>query len=76
MLQLSEDEWLIIIGNEDGSINGTPSNQYASLLNNSKTITFKGYVKANRHYHWVNKVIENWANIYGVQMTIEMEDDD
>lgn len=64
-------EWVIIIGTDDGSINGTPSNQYAAFTNNAKTINFKGRSYPNPNYHWANRVIEFWARENGFQILLE-----
>ena len=57
-VQGNETEWLITIGNEDASINGTPTIQYAELLNFAQIIRGHG----NKHYHWVNEAVKEWIN--------------
>lgn len=82
--QGNEKEWIIVIGNEDSSINGTPSNRYASILNDAKAIsvpTKNGYkTYTNRHYHWVNAAIREWIfNHYdsdAVKLNSEVESED
>lgn len=66
--QGTEKEWVIVIGNDDTSINGTASNKYASILNDAETITRKKktadgvitYTYRNKHHHWVNAAIREW----------------
>jgi hypothetical protein len=74
MLQLNEKEWIVLIGNESGNINGTPSNVYASITNDARTLG--KYGKPNRNYHWVNKIIKKWAEENMIQFQIESDDDD
>lgn len=84
--QGTEKEWVIVIGNDDTSINGTASRTYASLLNDAKTITRKvktddGYIYKqykNRHYQWVNKAIREWINnnYNEVDFKVEVESED
>jgi len=87
--QGTEKEWIIVIGNDDTSINGTASNKYASLLNEARTITRKtktpndGYIYTtyeNRHYHWVNAAIREWIftnyNSDAVKLYSEVESED
>ncbi len=86
--QGNEVEWIIVIGNEDTSINGTASNRYASILNDAKTITYKkktadGYkyiTKSNKHYHWVNAAIREWIfanyNDDAIKLNSEVESED
>lgn len=86
--QGTEKEWLIVIGNDDTSINGTASNQYASLLNDARTITRKvktndGFIFTtyeNKHYHWINSAIREWIfNTYNddaVKLYSEVESED
>jgi hypothetical protein len=74
MLQVNEKEWIVLIGNESGSINGTPSNVYASITNDAKTLG--KYNKPNRNYHWVNKILKKWAEQNMLQFQIESDDDD
>lgn len=56
-VQGNPKQWLITIGNDDASISGTPTVQYAAMLNFSQTI--KGI--KNKHYHWVNKAVKEWV---------------
>ena len=71
--QGTEKEWIIVIGNDDTSINGTASNKYASLLNFEQTI--KG--RNNKHYQWVNKAIKEWMLVNGfLNLTTEVEAND
>lgn len=86
--QGNEKEWIIVIGNDDTSINGTASNQYASLLNDAKVITRKvktndGYTYKtynNKHWHWVNAAIREWIftnyNDDAIKLNSEVESED
>jgi len=73
-VQGNETEWLITIGNEDASINGTPTIQYAELLNFSFMI--RGH--KNKHYHWVNEAIKEWVQEnklhFEIQTDVDSED--
>lgn len=70
-VQGNPKEWLITIGNEDASINGTPTIQYAALLN------FEQFIRGhyNAHYHWVNDAVKEWIEENKLLMNIESEDD-
>lgn len=70
-VQGNPKQWLITIGNDDASISGTPTVQYAALLNFSQTI--KG-VK-NKHYHWVNKAVAEWIRENKLLLNLESEKD-
>ena len=59
LVQLNATDWQIIIGNDSGAINGTPSNQYAHITNDYATLGKNA--KQNRNYRWVNKTIKRWA---------------
>lgn len=74
LLQTSATDWLVLIGNDNSSINGVPSNRYASITNFNKTLGKNG--KANKNYHWVNKAIKAWVNANGIQFKIDGDDDD
>ena len=74
MLQLNAQEFVVIIGNADGSINGTPSNQYAAFTNNAKNITWRGKTFKNPNYHWANNAVLEWANKNILEIQIETED--
>lgn len=73
MVQLNENEWLVVIGNDNGSINGTPSNVYAHITNDYQTL---GNGASNRNYHWVNKTIKKWAKENMIQFSLESDDDE
>lgn len=64
--------WIITIGNEDASINGTATIEYAGLLNFKATI--KG--KNNKHYHWVNKAVKEWVEENKLLMSVMSEEED
>ena len=74
MIQLSAKEWEVIIGNESGNINGTPSERYASITNFNKTLGVNK--KPNPNYHWVNNAIKEWATENMLQFQMEDEEDD
>lgn len=74
MLQLNEREWVVLIGNESGNINGTPSNVYASITNDAITLGKNG--KANPNYHWVNKILKKWSEENMLQFELEGDDED
>lgn len=73
-MQLDEKNWEIIIGNDYGGMNGTPSNVYASITNFAKTLGKNG--KENKHYHWVNKTIKKWAEENMIQFQLEGDEDE
>lgn len=66
--------WIITIGNEDSSINGTATIEYAGLLNFKMTIRNH----ANKHYHWVNKAVKEWVeeNKLLIQVMSEESEED
>lgn len=70
-VQGNPTQWLITIGNDDASINGTPTIQYAALLNFS--VTIKGH--SNKHHHWVNKAVKEWIEENKLLLSLEAEDD-
>lgn len=74
MIQLNEHEWEVLIGNESGNINGTPSERYASITNFNRTLG--KYQKMNPNYMWVNKAIKEWALENMLQFQLEEEEDE
>ena len=74
MLQLNDKQWMVIIGNENGSINGTPSDVYAHITNDYMTLG--KYGKPNPNYHWVNDAIKEWAKENKIQFEIEGDEDE
>lgn len=70
-VQGNPKQWLITIGNDDASISGTATVEYASLLNFSQTI--KGI--KNKHYQWVNKAVKEWIEENKLLLTLQSEDD-
>lgn len=74
LLQVNERDWLVLIGNDNSSINGVPSNVYASITNFSKTLGKNG--KPNRNYHWVNKAIKRWFEQNKLQFNTNGDDED
>ncbi len=73
-MQINANEFQVLIGNGSGAINGTPSEQYASITNFAKTLGKNG--KANRNYHWVNKTIKKWAEQNMLQFQLEGDEDE
>lgn len=69
MLQLNDKQWIVLIGNENDSINGTPSEQYASITNGYQTLGKNN--KPNKNYHWVNDAIKKWAEENMIQFQME-----
>lgn len=74
MAQMSERDWIVIIGNDDSSINGTATNLYAAKTNCDKLIEYRGRVFRNPNYHWLNNAIEKWASDNAINLTLEMEE--
>lgn len=74
LLLVDNYNWIILIGNDNSSIRGIPSNKYASITNFSKYIG-KNY-KLNRNYHWVNDAIKEWVVENSIEFNLESEDDD
>lgn len=73
-IQIDEKTWQILIGNDSGSINGTPSNVYASITNDARTLGKNN--KLNKHYHWVNDTIKKWAEQNMIQFQLEGDEDE
>ena len=70
-VQGNPKQWLITIGNDDASISGTPTVQYAALLNFSQVIRGVN----NKHYHWVNKAVKEWIEENKLLLNLESESD-
>ena len=87
-VQGNEKEWVITIGNEDASINGTPTIEYARTTNFAPTLKVfkKGKRKdplvpeftemKNPNYHWVNNAVKDWVDRCKLLIDLEIEDDD
>lgn len=73
LLLIDNYNWIILIGNDNSSIRGIPSNEYASKTNFVKF--FKGG-RLNRNYHWVNDAIKEWVVENSIEFNLESEDDD
>ena len=75
-VQGNPKEWLITIGTDDASINGTPTIQYAALLNFS--VVIRGH--NNKHYHWVNEAVREWVEenklLFGLQAESDFENNE
>ena len=65
--------YVIVIGNDDGEMNGTPSNQYAAFTNNALTLKCG---KRNPNYHWANDAIKDWARDNGMTIAFEIGDEE
>ena len=63
--------WVITIGNEDSSINGTATIEYAGLLNFKQTIRNH----RNKHYHWVNRAVKDWIEENKLLIAVAIEND-
>ena len=72
-VQGNELRWVIVIGNDDGSINGTPSNRYAAFTNFARSLK-NG--RSNPNYHWANNAIKKWARENGIQIALDAGDDE
>lgn len=72
-VQGNELKWVIVIGNDDGSINGTPSNQYAAFTNNALNLK-NG--RRNPNYHWANNAIIKWAHENAMTIAFENGDEE
>lgn len=73
-LQLNVNEWIVTIGDGTATKHETPSEVYAHITNDYRTLG--KYGKANRNYHWVNKTIKKWAEENMLQFEIESDDED
>ncbi len=74
--QGNETCWVIIIGQDSGEINGTPSNRYASITNDSRTVG--KYGRVNPNYKWLTNALDNWfkQNIHLLANSSVEEDDE
>lgn len=75
-VQGNEREWFITIGNEDSSINGTATIQYAAVTNFAKTLRLHGKIFENPNYHWVNKAVNEWVEENKLLLSLDSEEDD
>ena len=73
-MQINANEFQVLIGNDYGGMNGTPSNVYASITNFAQTLGKND--KPNRNYHWVNKTIKKWAEENMIQFQLEGDEDE
>ena len=64
--------WIITIGNDDASINGTATIEYAGLLNFKATIKSRN----NKHYHWVNKAVKEWVEENKLLLAVMSEENE
>ena len=71
-VQGNEKEWIITIGNDDASINGTPTIQYAAITNFATTLTIRGKVYPNPNFGWVSKAVNEWLDEN--KMLIELQE--
>lgn len=75
-VQGNEKEWIITIGNDDASINGTPTIEYARITNYAAYLTIRGNKYPNPNYGWVNKAVNEWINENKLLLGLEEEQDD
>ena len=75
-VQGNEKEWVITIGNEDASINGTPTIQYAAVTNFALTLNIRGRIYPNPNYHWVNDAIDEWVQENKLILGLQQEDEE
>jgi hypothetical protein len=73
-MQINANEFQVLIGNDYGGMNGTPSNVYASITNFAQTLGKND--KPNRNYHWINKTIKKWAEQNMLQFQLEGDEDE
>ena len=70
-------EWIILIGDNNAEISGTPTVQYAEITNYAKTIKMRnGKEYNNPNYHWVNKAVEEWIRVNKLNFKINSESED
>ena len=87
-VQGNEKEWVITIGNDDASISGTPTVEYAAATNFA--LTLKVFAKGKRkdpkipqfviipnpNYHWVNDAVDEWVQKNKLLLDIQQEDEE
>ena len=67
-------EWIILIGDNNAEISGTPTVQYAAITNFAQQITKRNGEKYNNpNYHWVNKAVAEWVNVNKLNFKIRSE---
>lgn len=85
LVQFTEKEFVITIGNESGKeINGSSAtNVYASITNNSRHLRFRTsrsenllLVKNNPNYHWVNNAVQNWVSRNKYNFIIDSDEEE
>jgi hypothetical protein len=74
MHQINDKEWIITVGDGTTAKHEVPSEVYAHITNDYQTLG--KYGKANRNYHWVNKILKKWAEENMLQFEIESDDED
>ena len=72
-VQGNEKEWVITIGNDDASINGTPTIQYARITNYARTLIIRGQQYSNPNYRWVNNAVFEWVQENKLLIGLEEE---
>lgn len=75
-VQGNEKEWVITIGNDDASINGTPTIQYARITNFARTLTIRGQQYTNPNYRWVENAVFEWVQENRLLIDLEVEEDE
>ena len=85
LVQFTEKEFVITIGNESGKeINGSSAtNVYASITNNNRHLRFRTsrsenllLVKNNPNYHWVNNAVQNWVSRNKYNFIIDSDEEE
>ena len=74
MHQLDAKTWVVTIGDGSTAKHKVPSEVYAHITNDYRTLGKNG--KTNRNYHWVNKAIKEWVEENMLQFQLESDDDD
>lgn len=73
-LFLNDKQLLVTIGNGTAYQRKVPSEVYASITNDVRTLGKNS--KPNRNYHWVNKTIKRWAEENMLQFQLEGDEDE
>lgn len=72
--QLDEKTWIITVGTGTAAQRKVPSEVYAHITNDYRTLGKNG--KTNKHYHWVNDTIKKWAEENMLQFQLESDEDE
>ena len=71
---IDDKHWFVTVGDGTAAKHKVPSEVYASITNDARTLGKNG--KANRNYHWVNKAIKEWAEQNMLQFQLESDEDE